>query len=125
MIVGGVSAYSVHHGIIQWGNVPSESEVPADLNPDDIVDLSVSPYLGCAALKSDGSTVLWGPHADDFGFGDYSNTAISSGAEHHMVLRTDGSVGVCGNYDPVLGVPSAARSDVVAISAGAWHCLSL
>jgi alpha-tubulin suppressor-like RCC1 family protein len=83
-----------------------------------------------AALKGDGSVVVWG--SNDSGQNEVPPAALSEvtsiavGGGHIVALKADGSMVVWGsNNSGQNDVPDAARSGVTAIAAGLQHTVAL
>jgi alpha-tubulin suppressor-like RCC1 family protein len=77
-----------------------------------------------AALRSDGTVVLWG-HRTDVPVALTNVVAISTSGSVSLALKTDGTVTAWGDSTGDLTSLPAGLSNVVAVSAGAGHNLAV
>ena len=117
--------------VVSWGAIFNGWEwegvsVPAGLR--DVVAISAGRFHSLA-LRVDGSVVAWGYNGNgqiDVPANLSGVVSIKAGGFHSLALKSDGSVVAWGdNRKGQTTIPLAARTNVVAISAGLQHSLAI
>jgi alpha-tubulin suppressor-like RCC1 family protein len=113
-------------GTVQaWGNNSAgQTTVPADLR--DVVAVAAGGQSS-AALRADGTLVVWGELAARAGgvTGLRDITAVTLGGEHGAVLLRDGRIECFGNDDYGQCHPGRALPPIAAIACGTLHTVAL
>lgn len=118
--------------VAAWGDVTqggnpdlSATRVPAGLTN---AVAAATGWSYSLALRADGTVVAWGDEANGEVPPGLSNVVAVAGGEHapcSLALRADGKIVVWGSNDPGLTQIPSLLSNVVALAAGAEHCLAV
>ena len=119
--------------IASWGdNTSGQRSIPASLYSSYPTTKPVAIAAGrshSVALRSDGVVFAWGDNSSGQtnvpALAKNGVVAIAAGEDHSIALRTNGVVVAWGQSDWGQITPPSNLSNVVAISAGWYHCIAL
>ncbi len=114
------------NSLVAWGAEMEPSSTSWHYPPADLVDtVAISSGGYHAALRANGTVVVWGNWAPVVPAGLANVIALSAGGNHLLALKDDGTVTVVGTGGYSEQNVPAGLNDVVAVSAYGYYSLAL